>query len=158
MEETHKKYMKMAIDLSRTGMLQGKGGPFGCVIVKDGKVIGIGCNSVLTTNDPTAHAEVVAIRDACKNLGTFQLDGCDLYTSCEPCPMCLGAIYWARPDRVFYANTKTDAAEVGFDDQFIYEELEQPFLERKIPFSQLSREEANRVFQEWVLLDNKTLY
>lgn len=148
----------MAIDLSRSGMKAGKGGPFGCVIVKDQKVIGIGCNSVLATNDPTAHAEVVAIRDACKNLGTFQLDGCDLYTSCEPCPMCLGAIYWARPERVFYANTKTDAAEVGFDDQFIYEELELPLEGRKIPFSQLSKEEANRVFQEWVLLDNKTLY
>jgi tRNA(Arg) A34 adenosine deaminase TadA len=158
MKKTHEKYMKMAIDLSRSGMMQGNGGPFGCVIVKDGKVIGQGSNSVLTTNDPTAHAEVVAIRDACKNLKSFQLDGCDLYTSCEPCPMCLGAIYWARPDRVFYANTKQDAAEVGFDDQFIYEELELPLEGRKIPFSQFSREEANKVFQEWVLLDNKTLY
>ena len=158
MEEIHEKFMKMAIDLSRSGMKAGNGGPFGCVIVKDGKVIGLGSNAVLTTNDPTAHAEVVAIRDACKNLGTFQLDGCDMYTSCEPCPMCLGAIYWARPDRVFYANTKTDAAEVGFDDQFIYEELDLPLEGRKIPFSQLSREEANRVFKEWVLLDNKTLY
>jgi tRNA(Arg) A34 adenosine deaminase TadA len=158
MEEIHEKFMKMAIDLSRSGMVQGKGGPFGCVIVKNGQVIGQGCNSVLDTNDPTAHAEVVAIRDACKNLGSFQLEGCYLYTSCEPCPMCLGAIYWARPERVFFANTKKDAAAIGFDDQFIYEELELPLNKRKIPFSQLSKKEANQVFKEWVLLDNKTLY
>ncbi|MCH6199398.1 nucleoside deaminase [Aquiflexum sp. LQ15W] len=158
MKEIHEKFMKMAIDLSRSGMVQGKGGPFGCVIVKDGKVVGQGCNSVLDTNDPTAHAEVVAIRDACKNLGSFQLEGCYLYTSCEPCPMCLGAIYWARPERVFFANTKKDAAAIGFDDQFIYEELELPLKKRKIPFSQLSKKEANQVFKEWVLLDNKTLY
>ena len=158
MEETHEKFMKMAIALSRFGLEQGKGGPFGCVIVKDGKVIGQGYNSVLDTNDPTAHAEVVAIRDACKNLGSFQLTGSDMYTSCEPCPMCLGAIYWARPSRVFYANTKKDAAAVGFDDQFIYEELELPLDERKIPFSQILKEEANQVFKKWVLMDNKTLY
>ena len=158
MEEIHEKFMKMAIDLSRSGMVQGKGGPFGCVIVKDGKVVGQGCNSVLETNDPTAHAEVVAIRDACKNLGSFQLEGCYLYTSCEPCPMCLGAIYWARPERVFFANTKKDAAAIGFDDQFIYEELELPLNKRKIPFSQLSKEAAKKVFKEWELLDNKSLY
>lgn len=158
MEEIHEKFMKMAIDLSRSGMVQGKGGPFGCVIVRDGKVVGQGCNSVLETNDPTAHAEVVAIRDACKNLGSFQLEGCYLYTSCEPCPMCLGAIYWARPERVFFANTKKDAAAIGFDDQFIYEELELPLNKRKIPFSQLSMNEANQVFKEWVALENKTLY
>lgn len=158
MEEIHEKFMKMAIDLSRSGMEQGKGGPFGCVIVKDGKVVGQGCNSVLETYDPTAHAEVVAIRDACKNLGSFQLQGCYFYTSCEPCPMCLGAIYWARPERVFFANTKKDAAAIGFDDQFIYEELELPLNKRKIPFSQLSKKEANQVFKEWVALDNKSLY
>lgn len=158
MEEIHEKFMKMAIDLSRTGMVQGKGGPFGCVIVKEGKVVGQGCNSVLDTNDPTAHAEVVAIRDACKNLGSFQLEGCYLYTSCEPCPMCLGAIYWARPEKVFFANTKKDAAAIGFDDQFIYEELELPLNKRKIPFSQLSKEVAKKVFKEWELLDNKSLY
>lgn len=158
MEEIHEKFMKMAIDLSRSGMVQGKGGPFGCVIVKDGKLVGQGCNSVLDTNDPTAHAEVVAIRDACKNLGSFQLEGCYLYTSCEPCPMCLGAIYWARPERVFFANTKKDAAAIGFDDQFIYEELELPLDKRKIPFSQLSKEAAKKVFKEWELLDNKSLY
>jgi tRNA(Arg) A34 adenosine deaminase TadA len=158
MEDPHKKYMKMAIDLSRSGMMQEKGGPFGCIIVKNGKVVGKGSNSVLETNDPTAHAEVVAIRDACKNLENFQLEGCDMYTSCEPCPMCLGAIYWARPARVFYANTKQDAAAIGFDDQFIYKELELPMKDRKIPFSQIDQEEANRVFKEWAKLDNKTLY
>lgn len=148
----------MAIELSRNGMEQGKGGPFGCVIVKDGKVIGKGYNSVLVTKDPTAHAEMVAIRDACKNLGHFQLDGCELYTSCEPCPMCLGAIYWARPSKVFYANSKTDAAEIGFDDDFIYQELELPKQERKIPFEQLSQIEAKEVFYEWLEKENKNLY
>lgn len=150
--------MKIAIEISRSGMRAGKGGPFGCVIVKDGKIIGSGSNSVLSTNDPTAHAEIVAIRDACKNLGNFQLEGCELYTSCEPCPMCLGAIYWARPSKVFYANTKKDAAEAGFDDQFIYEELKLPYNLRKIPFEQGMRDSAKEVFQEWVLKEDKTLY
>lgn len=148
----------MAIEISRTGMRAGKGGPFGCVIVKDGKIIGSGSNSVLSTNDPTAHAEIVAIREACKNLGNFQLEGCELYTSCEPCPMCLGAIYWARPSRVFYANTKKDAAEAGFDDQFIYEELNLPYNLRKIPFEQGMQESAKEVFHEWILKEDKTLY
>jgi len=148
----------MAIDISRSGMHAGKGGPFGCVIVKDGKIIGSGSNAVLSTNDPTAHAEIVAIREACKTLGNFQLEGCELYTSCEPCPMCLGAIYWARPARVFYANTKMDAAEAGFDDQFIYEELNLPYNLRKIPFEQGMQESAKEVFQEWVLKKDKTLY
>lgn len=150
--------MKMAIDLSRSGMDQGKGGPFGCVIVKNDQVIGIGSNSVLATNDPTAHAEVVAIRDACKNLDHFQLEGCEVYTSCEPCPMCLGAIYWARPSKVFYANDKNDAAEAGFDDQFIYEEIEMTDSERRIPFQQMMKEEAKTVFEEWITKQNKTLY
>lgn len=150
--------MKMAIDLSRSGMDQGKGGPFGCVIVKNDQVIGIGSNSVLATNDPTAHAEVVAIRDACKNLDHFQLEGCEVYTSCEPCPMCLGAIYWARPSKVFYANDKNDAAEAGFDDQFIYEEIEMTDSERRIPFQQMMKEEAKTVFEEWITKKNKTLY
>lgn len=148
----------MAIDISRSGMHAGKGGPFGCVIVKDGKIIGSGSNAVLSTNDPTAHAEVVAIREACKNLGHFQLEGCELYTSCEPCPMCLGAIYWARPSKVFYANTKKDAAEAGFDDQFIYEELNLPYNLRRIPFEQGMQESAKEVFHEWLLKENKTLY
>jgi tRNA(Arg) A34 adenosine deaminase TadA len=151
-------FMKMAIALSLEGMESGKGGPFGCIIVKDGKVLGKGYNSVLETNDPTAHAEIVAIRDACSYLGDFQLNGCEVYTSCEPCPMCMGAIYWARPDRVFYANTKQDAAEVGFDDHFIYRELEIPPDSRKIPFTQILQEEAHEVFKKWVLKENKTLY
>src|SRR5690606_10055365 len=149
MTTSQKKFMQLAIDLSQEGMNAGKGGPFGCVIVKDGVVVGKGCNSVSSTNDPTAHAEIVAIKDACKNLGTFQLTGCDIYTSCEPCPMCLGAIYWARPDRVFYANDKKDAAAAGFDDDFIYQELTIPPENRKIPMEQLPVEEARQVFREW---------
>lgn len=158
MEKTPKHFMQMAIELSRNGMESGKGGPFGCVIVKDGIVVGVGSNEVILTNDPTAHAEVVAIRDACRNLGTYQLEGCEIYTSCEPCPMCLGAIYWARPDRVFYANTKSDAAEIGFDDQFIYEEIELPHVARKIPFEQLTGTRAKDVFLDWKNMNNKTLY
>ena len=148
----------MAIDLSREGMNAGKGGPFGCIIIKDGLVVGKGCNSVSSTNDPTAHAEIVAIKDACKNLGSFQLDGCEIYTSCEPCPMCLGAIYWARPDRVFYANDKKDAAAAGFDDEFIYRELNVPPEHRKIPMVKLPLEEAGQVFKEWEDIEDKTLY
>lgn len=150
--------MKIAIELSQTGMDQGKGGPFGCVIVKDGKIIGKGSNAVLSTNDPTAHAEIVAIREACHALGSFQLEDCEIYTSCEPCPMCLGAIYWARPSRVFYANTKLDAAEAGFDDQFIYDELNLPYSDRKIPFHQIVQDEAKKVFENWILKENKTVY
>jgi guanine deaminase len=158
MEQKHELFMKMAIELSRNGMEQGKGGPFGCVIVKDGNVIGKGSNSVLLTNDPTAHAEMVAIRDACRNLGHFQLDGCELYTSCEPCPMCLGAIYWARPSKVFYANSKEDAAQIGFDDDFIYNEIDLSKEKRKIPFEQISQTEAKKVFQDWLIKENKSLY
>jgi guanine deaminase len=158
MREVQKSFMKMAIELSLSGMESGKGGPFGCVIVKDGKVIGLGSNAVLENNDPTAHAEIVAIRDACKNLGDFQLEGCEIYTSCEPCPMCLGAIYWARPDKVFYANTKKDASEAGFDDHLIYQELELPLESRRIPFVQMMQEEAIQVFKKWTLKENKTLY
>lgn len=158
MKKDPKYFMQMAIDISRNGMKTGKGGPFGCVVVKDGKVVGQGSNEVLLTNDPTAHAEVVAIRDACRNLGSFQLDGCEIYASCEPCPMCLGAIYWARPDRVFFANTKSDAAEIGFDDQFIYDEIELPLVGRKIPFEQLTQTGAKDVFLEWKNMNNKTLY
>lgn len=148
----------MAIDLSQEGMKAGKGGPFGCVIVKNGVVVGKGCNSVSSSNDPTAHAEIMAIKDACKNLGSFQLEGCEIYTSCEPCPMCLGAIYWARPDRVFYANDKGDAAEAGFDDAFIYQELSVPLENRKIPMKQLLRNNAKKIFQEWISKEDKTLY
>jgi guanine deaminase len=145
----HEDWMQAAIDLSINGVTRGEGGPFGAVVVKDGKIVGRGNNKVTTSNDPTAHAEVVAIRDACKNLGTFQLSGCIVYTSCEPCPMCLGAIYWARPDQVFFACTKTDAAAAGFDDQFIYDEIELDFGARKIPFEQVGQSAALEAFRLW---------
>ena len=151
-------FMREAIELARDGMTTGQGGPFGCVIVRNGEIIGRGCNRVTSTNDPTAHAEVVAIRDACQNLGTFQLDGCTLYASCEPCPMCLGAIYWARPSRIVYGAFHSDAAGAGFDDQFIYEELEKPREQRHIPMQQLLRDEANAVFREWVMLGKRIPY
>jgi tRNA(Arg) A34 adenosine deaminase TadA len=155
---SQQEFMQMAIDLSQEGMNAGKGGPFGCVIVKDGEVVGKGVNSVSSLNDPTAHAEIMAIKDACRNLGSFQLQGCDIYTSCEPCPMCLGAIYWARPERLFYANDKKDAAEAGFDDDFIYQELGVPLEKRKIPMQQLLRNEAKKIFQEWISREDKRLY
>ena len=148
MEDT-KKFMQEAIRLSIENVKSGNGGPFGCVIVKDGQIIAKGANSVTTNTDPTAHAEVQAIREACKTLGTFQLDECELYTSCEPCPMCLGAIYWARPTKVYYANTKKDAAAINFDDDFIYKELDLTMDNRKLPFTQLMRDEALEAFQMW---------
>jgi len=128
------------------------------VIVKDGQIIGQGSNMVLKTNDPAAHAEVVAIREACKNLNHFQLEGCEVYTSCEPCPMCLGAIYWARPARIVYACLHSDAARAGFDDQFIYQQLEKPREQRAIPMQQCLRHEAWPVFEAWLARNNKTLY
>jgi tRNA(Arg) A34 adenosine deaminase TadA len=153
-----KKFMEEAIRLSLEGMKAGKGGPFGAVVVKDGQIVGRGSNSVLATNDPTAHAEVTAIRDACRTLGTFQLDGCELYTSCEPCPMCLGAIYWARPERIYYACTRTDAAEIGFDDDFIYREIVLQPENRSIPAAQCLREEALEAFRLWADKDDKQPY
>lgn len=150
--------MKEAIQLSINGMRNGQGGPFGAVVVKNGQIIGKGNNMVLASNDPTAHAEVTAIRDACKNLGTFQLDGCELYTSCEPCPMCLGAIYWARPDKIYFACTRKDAADIGFDDDFIYHEIEKPISERAIPTAQFLRNEAIVAFKEWSEKGDKELY
>ncbi|MFC0185914.1 nucleoside deaminase [Pseudarcicella hirudinis] len=158
MEKDQHEFMQKAIELSLKGSSEGKGGPFGAVIVKDGKIVGQGHNNVLNSNDPTAHAEIVAIRDACKNLGTFQLSDCELYTSCEPCPMCLGAIYWARPKKVYYANTREDAAEIGFDDAFIYDEIPLPISERKIQMIPLGREEAQKAFKFWVEKQDKTLY
>ena len=143
------KFMKKAIRLSIANVEKGKGGPFGAVIVKDGKVIARGANSVTSTNDPTAHAEVVAIRKACKILKTYQLTGCEIYTSCEPCPMCLAAIYWARPDRIYFANSKEDAAAINFDDKLIYEEIAKPISERKIFTQQLLRDEALAAFRKW---------
>ena len=150
--------MKDAIDIALDGMRSNRGGPFGAVVVKDGEIIGRGGNKVTSSNAPTAHAEVVAIREACKNLGVFQLDGCEIYTSCEPCPMCLGAIYWARPDKVYYGCDKLDAAHIGFDDAFIYKELDLPLKDRKIPFVQMSREEALRIFNEWDEKEDKIEY
>ena len=142
-------FMREAIRLSVENVERGKGGPFGAVIVKDGKIIARGVNEVTSSNDPTAHAEVVAIRKACAALGTFQLQGCELYASCEPCPMCLAAIYWARPDKIYYANTKEDAAGIEFDDKFIYEEMSKPIGERSIFTGQLLREEALDAFRKW---------
>lgn len=152
------KFMQEAIKLSVTNVEEGKGGPFGAIVVKDGKIIARGANSVTSTNDPTAHAEVVAIRNACNTLQTFQLDGCDIYTSCEPCPMCLGAIYWARPARLFYANSKEDAAAIQFDDKFIYEEIAKPIAERKLFTKQLLRSEALEAFVKWSESTLKTDY
>ena len=150
--------MREAIRLSLEKMQAGCGGPFGAVVVKDGQIIARGFNQVTSTNDPTCHAEVDVIRKACQALGTHQLDGCDLYTSCEPCPMCLGAIYWARPARVFYANTKADAAAVGFDDHFIYDEIEKPLPQRSIPMQQLLRHEALVAFRAWQAHEGRTSY
>lgn len=158
MNDSQKAYMRLAIELAKKGMEAGNGGPFGCVIVKDGKIIGQGSNMVLKTNDPTAHAEIVAIRDACRQLGDFQLEGCEVYTSCEPCPMCLGAIFWARPSKVYYACTKEDAAEAGFDDDFIYQEIKVNPAERKIPMYSLLREESIKAFEIWKEKGDKTLY
>jgi tRNA(Arg) A34 adenosine deaminase TadA len=151
-------FMREAIRLSREGSQAGKGGPFGAVIVKDNQIIGKGSNHVLLTNDPTAHAEVVAIRDACANLQTFHLDDCVLFTSCEPCPMCLGAIYWARISKIYYANNRKDAANIGFNDDFIYQELDLPIDKRHIPMELLLREEAQAVFKNWENIKNKKLY
>ena len=151
-------FMAEAIKLAADNLRTGNGGPFGAVVVKDGKIVGRGSNSVTSTNDPTAHAEVNAIRDACKNLNTFQLDDCEIYTSCEPCPMCLGAIYWARPKKIYYACTKIDAANAGFDDSFIYEEINIPLSERSIPANQIMQEDALNVFKNWIEMENKIEY
>jgi guanine deaminase len=150
-------FMRRAIALALDNIGLG-GGPFGAVIVKGGRIIAEGTNRVTATNDPTAHAEVVAIREACRALSAFQLDGCDLYTTCEPCPMCLGAIYWARPSRIFYAGTAADAAAAGFDDAFIYEELKNPYSSRRIPMIQLLRDESLSIFSAWKANENKTPY
>jgi len=150
--------MRRAIALGIESVRSGKGGPFGAVVVKDGRVVAEGANRVTTTNDPTAHAEIVAIREACRVLGAFQLTGCDLYTTCEPCPMCLGAIYWARPARVFYACVAADAAAAGFDDAFIYEELKRVPQERRMRMEQLLREESLEIFSMWKRQENKTPY
>ena len=144
--------------MAEEGMNSDSGGPFGAVVVKNGEIIARGFNRVTSDNDPTAHAEVIAIREACKKLGTFQLDDCEIYTSCEPCPMCLGAIYWARPRKVYYACTREDAAAANFDDQFIYDELELKIDERKVSFENMIRDEGRHVFQKWMLKADKTEY
>jgi guanine deaminase len=156
MENKH--FMLEAIRLSKQGMENGIGGPFGAVIVKNGVIVGQGCNKVVSTSDPTAHAEVVAIRDACQSLKTFQLNGCEIYCSCEPCPMCLSAIYWARIDKIYFANTKNDAANIGFDDAFIYDEIEKPIDKRSIPIETLMRNEAKEVFDLWLKKEDKIEY
>lgn len=152
------KFMLKAIEYAQKGMDNNEGGPFGAIVVKDGKIVGKGNNKVTSTNDPTAHAEVVAIRDACKNLGAFQLDDCVIYTSCEPCPMCLGAIYWARPTRIVYACDKKDAADIGFDDDFIYKEMELPLAARSIKTEQILRKEGIEVFKAWKNKEDKHAY
>jgi guanine deaminase len=152
------KFLQRAIALSKQGMESGQGGPFGCVIVKDNEIVGEGNNKVTSSNDPTAHAEVVAIREACKRLNTYQLDDCDIYTSCEPCPMCLGAIYWARPRRVIYANTREEAAAIEFDDEFIYGEINAAMCDRKIPFIHVPDAEAIAVFIAWRNWTDKKKY
>lgn len=158
MTEEHKKFMRRAIEISQQGMDNNSGGPFGAVIVKDGKIIAESFNQVTSTNDPTAHAEIAAIRKACEKLNSFQLTDCIIYTSCEPCPMCLGAIYWARPKAVFFGCTKEDAAAIDFDDDFIYQELEKPVSQRNIPFKNILREEAKQVFDQWKEKTDKIKY
>ncbi len=158
MTEEDKTFMNRAIAVAKNGMDSNVGGPFGCVIVKDGEIVAEGCNKVTSSNDPTAHAEVVAIREACQKLNAFQLDECIIYTSCEPCPMCLGAIYWARPKKVFYGCTREDAAKIDFDDQLIYDEISIDIADRQIAFVNIMRTEANEVFEKWRLKIDRTGY
>ncbi len=158
MTEQDREFMRRAIQLAQNGVDRNIGGPFGAIVVKDGEIIGEGCNRVTSTNDPTAHAEVIAIRNACEKLRSFQLDDCTIYTSCEPCPMCLGAIYWARPAQVFFAATREDAAEIGFDDQFIYNEIKKTIEERQLKIVNLMRKEGLTVFENWANKTDKTKY
>src|SRR5712692_7779164 len=151
-------FMSRAIALAIENVRTGRGGPFAALVVKGGRIIAEGANRVTATNDPTAHAEVVAIREACRIVGNFQLTGCDFYTTCEPCPMCLGAIYWARPARIFYAGTASDAAAAGFDDAFIYDQLKLAPTRRRIPTAQILREESLAIFEAWRKQENKNRY
>ncbi len=155
---THTEIMTEAIALSKQNIQAGNGGPFAAVVAKNGVIVARGANHVTSANDPTAHAEVVAIREACRVLGTFQLTGCIVYTTCEPCPMCLGALYWARPDKVYYANTRADAKAIGFDDDFIYDEIALPVERRALPMDQLMRDEAFAAFLEWKNKEDKVTY
>ena len=154
----HKEYMSEAVKAALKGIQNNEGGPFGCIVVKNGEIVGRGNNLVTSTNDPTAHGEITAIRDACKNLNSFQLDGCIIYTSCEPCPMCLGAIYWSRAEKVYYGCNQKDAAAIGFDDEFIYREIDVAKEQRKIPFVQIARNVAIEAFEEWTKKENKIDY
>jgi guanine deaminase len=158
MRDLDQQFMRRAIELAELGLNSNTGGPFGAVVVFQDKIIGEGCNRVTTSNDPTAHAEVVAIRAACEHLSHFQLHDCTIYTSCEPCPMCLGAIYWARPSRVLFGCNHADAAAIGFDDHFIYEELQRSLGERRIPMENFLRQEALRVFELWTQKTDKKEY
>jgi tRNA(Arg) A34 adenosine deaminase TadA len=158
MDSYNEQFMAEAIRLATENVKSGKGGPFGAVIVKDGKIIGMGVNLVTSNNDPTAHAEVVAIRKACKDLSSFQLDGCEIYASCEPCPMCLGAIYWARPDKLYFAGTKKNAADIGFDDSFIYDEINLPYDKRNITTLHIKHSDALMPFNEWKNKEDKIEY
>lgn len=158
MTDKDKEFMRRAIALAQNGIDSNNGGPFGAIVVKDGEIIGEGCNRVTSTNDPTAHAEIVAIRAACQKLDSFQLENCTIYTSCEPCPMCLGAIYWARPLRMFFACNREDAAAIGFDDDYIYQEIERPIEERQIKSINFLREEGLKVFENWANKSDKTEY
>ena len=151
-------FMRRAIALAREGMEKGRGGPFGAVVVHTGRIVGEGCNCVPSTCDPTAHAEVVAIRAACAALGRFDLRGCDVYTSCEPCPMCLSALYWARVDRVFFANDRADAARIGFDDALIYDELSLPRERRTLPLIRMLDAEARHAFDAWLQKPDRIAY
>jgi len=151
-------FMRRAIALSHEMMAANKGGPFGAVVVKDGRIIAEGFNQVTSANDPTAHAEVTAIREACRKLGSFKLEGCEIYTSCEPCPMCLSAIFWARIERIYYANTREDAARIGFDDDELYHEVARPLDQRTIPNEQLLAEEGRVAFDAWDAKPDKILY
>ena len=151
-------FMREAIRLSRTKMKSNHGGPFGAVVVRNGRIVGRGWNQVTSTNDPTAHAEVVAVRAACSKLKRFQLDDCELYTSCEPCPMCLGALYWARISKIYYANTRADAARIAFDDAHIYREIRLPVARRLIPMKQILRREALEVFEAWQAKSDRIEY
>lgn len=159
MDLNDEQFIKRAIELARQGMNSDEGGPFGAIIVnRNGDIIGEGNNQVTSTNDPTAHAEVVAIRNACNNIRDFQLEGCTIYTSCEPCPMCLGAIYWSRPERIVFACSREDAANIGFDDDYIYKEIPLPINERQIKTDQVSQELGMKVFAEWQEKIDKTEY
>ena len=154
----HRRFMLEAIRLSRVHMIKGHGGPFGAVVVKNGRIVGRGWNQVTSTNDPTAHAEVMAIRDACKKLKSYDLSEALIYTSCEPCPMCLAAIYWARVGGIYYGNTRKDAAKIQFDDEFLYKEISKPHLKRLVPIKQIFRKEALVAFDLWTENENKLSY